>query len=605
MHLAEVSCDFDKAMRDINSMGNSTGEGIRNPVRNLRAWGLIFFAGFLAFSGCLRADFYMDDFGFILNSNGDGPASRRLMWLPGDPVITGKEGMDTMDVSMFQLVPTGILLLTEKLVPDVVEASWLYHLWNLLLHLVTACLAWYAGRQILGLAGLLKNDAVRSRAAQAGAILFACHPLCSEPVHYAKCLNSITVAMFGMMMAGGAAHWLQTRSRRALWLAAGGLVGATLSYFPGMVLALSWLGLLIVFWKRTPTANGAQRRLLPATAGQRLLLVYSVCGVLALLIAWRWAPMFADQLKRWGPRYPEHIFTQGRLFWDYLARAVIPVGLSSDHYVPWSRPWLDVAATAKLILAFLAGVTGAVLVCSRHAVRLRGWALVVMMATVPLFMRFGYVNAEHFVEYRAYPAVPWLMLLFTTGLFQFAGRFPRSSRVPFYGTALLAMLCIVLSVQRSKVWTSREYLALDALAKSPLNPRPLTQLQTLANDSGNPDAVLALHEQVLALGPKLEAFARDNPGRYYARVRFDEALVNSCQWKVYALAEKAGSAAALDYAGKAIAILKQRLPERFDSNASGFTGAGAWPLLMARDAVSKNAVKIDADRASRRAPLTP
>ena len=591
-------------MRDINSMRNPTVESISGPAKNLKAWGLILLAGFLAFFGCLRADFYMDDFGFILNSNGDGPASRRLHWLPGDPVITGKEVVDTLPVSLFQLVPTSLFLLSEKLAPDIVEASWLYHLWNLLLHLVSACLAWYAGRHVLGLAGLLKSDASRSRAALAGAVLFACHPLCSEPVHYAKCLNSITVAMFGMMMAGGAAEWLQTKSRRALWLAAGGLAGATLSYFPGMVLALAWLGLLIVFWKRTPASDGAQPGVLPAFPARSMLLVYSACALLALLIAWRWVPMFADQWKKWGPRYPEHLFTQGRLFWDYLARAAFPVGLSSDHYVPWSRPWLDVAATAKLILAVLIGVTGMLLICSRRAVRLRGWALVVMLATVPLFMRFGYVNAEHFVEYRAYPAVPWLMLLFTTGLFQAAGRFPRAARVPLYATALAAMLFIVLSVQRSQVWTSRESLALDALAKSPLNPRPLTQLQAIANDNGNPDAVLTIHEQVLALGPKLEAFARSHPGRYYDAVRLDDALVNSCQWKVYALAVKEGTTAALAYAEKAIAILKQRMPRRFDSNAKGFTGAGAWPLLMARDTVAENAANIDADRAARQSPPT-
>ncbi len=574
----------------------------RSPARRRAAWGIILLAGLLAFGGCLRADFYMDDFGFILNSNGDGPASRRLCLPFGEPILIGKEGPDTLVVEIFQVVPTAFYLLTGKLVPDVSEASWLYHLWNLLMHLVTACMAWYAGRQILSLSGLLKDDAIRARAALAGAVLFACHPLCSEPVHYAKCLNSITVAMFSMMAAGGAAEWLQTRSRRSFWLAVGGVAGATLSYFPGMVLALAWLALLIVFWKRTPALNGEKRVLLPPLADWLRRTVFCVAGIAALLFLVRWVPIFEDQWKHWGRDYPEHIFTQGRLFWDYLGRSLLPVGLSSDHYVPWSRPWVDVEASAKLILALCAGLTGLVLVGSRRAVRLRGWALLALLATVPLFMRFGYVNAEHFVEYRAYPAVPWLMLLVTTAMFHVAERFPRAQRLPLGGTVLLAMLWIVMSAQRSQVWTSRESLARDALSKSPLNPRPLTQLEAIANDNRDPEMVLGLHERVLALGGVLAAYDRMNAGRHYDRARYNDALVNSSQWKVYALADSLGSAAALDYAEKEIAALRKFLPSQFDTDGKGTPGTGWWPLFMARDTVRDNAAAIDAARAARLAP---
>ena len=570
-----------------------------SPAGHRAAWGIILLAGLLAFGGCLRADFYMDDFGFILNSNGDAPTSRRLHWLPGKLVVVGKEGVDMMEVEIFQLVPTSFHMLTEALVPDVSEASWLYHLWNLVLHLVAACLSFYAGKQVLGLAGLLKDDAARSGAALAGAVLFACHPLCSEPVHYAKCLNSITVAMFGIMAAGGAAEWLQTKSRRSRWLCVGGVAGATLSYFPGMVLAIMWLGLLVVFWKRTPAVEGEKRVLLPPVADWLRRTVFCLAGILAVLFIFRWAPIFQDQWKKWGPLYPEHIFTQGRLFWSYLAKSILPVGLSSDHYVPWSRPWVDLEATAKLILALCVGLTGLVLVGSSRAVKLRGWALLAMLATVPLFMRFGYVNAEHFVEYRAYPAVPWLMLLVTTALFHLSERFPRAKRLPLGGTVLLAMLWIVLSAQRSQIWTSRESLARDALAKSPLNPRPMTQLEAIANDHGDPEMVLSLHERVLALGGALAAYDKLNAGRYYDKVRYNDALVNSCQWKVYALADSLGSAAALDYAEKAIATLRKILPSQFDTDGKGTPGPGSWPLFMARDTVRDNAAAIDASRAAK------
>src|SRR5688572_10612253 len=78
---------------------------------------LVILAGLISFAGCLRADFYMDDFGFILHSNKNEPAPRRFD-LPGIPrFMTGKPGPDMQSVTVFQLVPTGFYLLTERMVP--------------------------------------------------------------------------------------------------------------------------------------------------------------------------------------------------------------------------------------------------------------------------------------------------------------------------------------------------------------------------------------------------------------------------------------------------------------------------------------------------------
>src|SRR5688500_18658988 len=121
-------------MKTFRGTTSSSADGVKpSPSPGLNpGWLLIILAGVLAFWGCLKADFYMDDFGFILNFNGDAPASRRFIF-PGGPYITGTPGPDTVPVHIFQTIPTAFYLLTERLHPDVAEASWLYHLWNLLL----------------------------------------------------------------------------------------------------------------------------------------------------------------------------------------------------------------------------------------------------------------------------------------------------------------------------------------------------------------------------------------------------------------------------------------------------------------------------------------
>lgn len=572
--------------------------------QGLPRWGyaLIVVAGLLAFAGCLRADFYMDDFGFILNSKGDAAASRRLNLLPGWQITTGTPGVDSLGVSVFQLIPTSLFYLTEALVPDPSEASWLYHFWNLMFHLLTSVMVWYSGRQVLGLARLLQSDASRSNAALAAAALFACHPLCSEPIQYAKCLNSLTVAFFAMMMVGGAAEWLQKQTSRARWIAIGGMAGATFSYFPGMALAMIWGVLLLVAHWRTQALEAPRKAgiSLSGKSKRTLILSFLIAGVLVI----RWAPVFSNQLTRWGHLVGEHIFTQGRLFWDYLALVVAPVNLCSDYCVPWSKPWEDTAATARLILAVLLGSVSFMVLFSRRTIGMRGWALLVLMATAPLYMRFAYMNTEHFVEYRAYPAIPWCMLLITTLLYQVAER-KSWVRLPVYASVVIVAIWVPLSTQRSKVWSSRETLALDAAIKYPMNPRPMTQLQAIANERGETEAVLKLHDAIMALGSQMTAFAKANPGRYYAIGRYSDAIINSSQWKVYALADRDGSAVALKFADEAIASLKGIMPRAFEGGLSGPKIADAWPLLMARDTVATHGAKIDAQRAARKDTQSP
>jgi hypothetical protein len=543
----------------------------------------------------------MDDFGFILHSNKTEPAPRRYEF-PGIPTFTtGTPGPDMQGVKIFQLVPTAFFVLTEKLVSKVGESSWLYHLWNLLFHLGTACFAFTAGRNVLTLTGLLGGDRERTAAALTGAVLFACHPLCSEALNYAKCLNSITVAMFGMMAVSGASKWLISGGRGPLWMALGGMAGATLSYFPGMTLATAWLAVLVIFRLQTPVVEGeGSKALADWLARYRMPLWGALAGGGALLCAVMY-PYTKNQFGYWAPLFPSHLLTQGRLLWEYLSMTVVPVGLCSDHHVPWSIPGQDGIALAGLILAGVIVLACAALVLIRTRTPLRGWALLVLLALLPLVMRFVYVNAEHFVEYRAYPAVPWLMLMAGTGLVALAGRFPALRRLPLIGGAVVAVIWILLSIQRTQVWSSRESLVRDVLRQYPLSDRALTQLQDVDLDNSNYtldnspfDEIRELHGRVLGLEQKYDEFARSHPGRRLETSRLPDSVLRSYQFMVWAVAYTEGSAKALEWADRVIAMLREKMPEQFvdDKYIAGLVRA--WPLLSARDTVAAHRNEIDA-----------
>jgi hypothetical protein len=548
-------------------------------------------AGLLAFAGCLRADFYMDDFVFILHSNGNEPAPRRYD-LPLLSFTTGEQGPDMQPVNIFQIIPTAFFVLTEHLVPNVRGASWLYHFWNLLFHLATVCFAFTAGRNVLALAGMLKSDRERSIAALIGAALFACHPLCSEPLNYAKCMNSLTVGMFGMMAVSGAAKWLKSGGRRPLWLALGGLAGATLSYPPGLALAPLWLGVLVLFRLRSPAVEGESSEGNFSWIVKNKSVVISAVVLGGALVAWKFGGIFLYRWRSWADLFPAYILTQGRLLWEYLARVVVPVGLCSDHFVPWSVPWKDGGAMAGLIFGGVVALGATVLILRRRGGALRGWGLLTLLAFLPLLMRFGYVIPELFVEYRAYPALPWFMLMVGTAMVALATRFPRLRLLPIAGGAAVAAVWILLSLQRNQTWTSRESLARDVLERYPLNDRALTQLQSEALDESNLQEVKALHERVLALKQGIADFNLRNPTRRYDTGRASDSIFRSFGFMVWAMAFTDGSAKGLEWTEKMIETLRLQMPEKFEPDSFGLTRA--YPLLMARDAVAAHREEIDA-----------
>ena len=119
----------------------------------------IILVGLLAMGGALNADFYMDDYAFILNSKGDAPNEFCWQFL-GQRY--GSKSFDAMGISVFQLIPTTLTLLSNWLFPLNPAAA---HVWNLLIHLTLAVLVFRLGKRLLQRLGLLDSPAARSQAA--------------------------------------------------------------------------------------------------------------------------------------------------------------------------------------------------------------------------------------------------------------------------------------------------------------------------------------------------------------------------------------------------------------------------------------------------------
>ncbi len=228
-----------------------------------------------------------------------------------------------------------------------------YHAFNLVVHVLSACLLMAIVRRTLRL------DCFAGRFTRAAgplafivALLWALHPLQTEPVAYITQRTELMVGCFYLATLYASLRYWEASSKpaRIVWLAAGALAClAGMASKEVMVTA----PVVVLLFERT-FISGSFRRTL-----QRSWPLY-----VGLFVAWGllfWLNWSAPRSSTAGfhvgvPAYAWW-FTQAKFLWIYLKLAVFPWPLAIYYQVPYvttlgaAWPWL--VATAFLVLAVL------------------------------------------------------------------------------------------------------------------------------------------------------------------------------------------------------------------------------------------------------------
>jgi hypothetical protein len=335
----------------------------------------------------------MDDFNFIQKGDCLSPAEFRLLFMGHS---FGSTAADAQVVTIFQTIPTLITLVTNWVFPMNPTAA---HCWNLAIHLILSVLVFRLGERLLRRLQLLSSAEARRSAAVVGALVFACHPMGTEPVHYAKCHMVQLVALFGFWATCEAVDFFAapTRQRGLRLLLATGL--CVLSYFPGTAM-LGINVVIVILFTLAGTGRAHLNRFIPSWATLRRprnLVILALVGIPAANVAWYFLRTFYGTYSQWGYYATLHVPTQGRVFWEYVQRIMVPIHLSSDHYQPWSS-FRDPESVLKLAGFFLLVALSAVMAFRQGTSTRRGYSLLLLLALVPFAMRMLYINIEIMVE---------------------------------------------------------------------------------------------------------------------------------------------------------------------------------------------------------------
>ncbi len=384
-----------------------------------------------------------------------------------------------------------------------------YHVVNVALHTVSACLVWRLGR-VLALPGAL-----------VAAAWFLAHPVHVESVAWITERKNVLSLACALAAALAWLRWREHGRRGAYATACAWFAAALLA--KTVVVALPAALLVVIWWRDGRVVARDVRSLLP------WLLV-------GLGFAWLTVHLETTHVAaadaRWQLQSAERLLVAGRAPWSYLGSLLWPVGVCFN-YPRWQLDTASVAAWAwpaatVAVLGLAWGLRGR---CGRGplaSLLLFGGALVPALGFFDVYpFRYAFV-ADHF-QYHASVAVllavpAWLL----PRLARWSAPWQRAAE--FAGAAALVAL-IGLTWHALGAYRDLDTLWRRVLLGNPDSTLAMTNLGGLANLRGDAAAAKPWFERALALDPTLHeawcnlgVIAQQAGDRATARAHYERAL---------------------------------------------------------------------------------
>lgn len=320
-----------------------------------------------------------------------------------------------------------------------------YHLTNVLLHAISACL----------LVAIMRRLALPG--AWLAGFIFALHPVCVESVAWISEQKNTLSTVLGLGSVLVYLNFDETRRRKGYCIALALFILSVLSKSPTVTLPAV---LLVIFWWKRGRLQW-QRDLLP-------LLPWFVVGVLLVLpAAGMEKKMVAASTADFSMSLLQRGLLAGRVFWFYLGKLLWPANLIFT-YPRWT---IDSRSAWQYIFPLAAIVLLAFLLIL--APRKRGPLAAFLIFGGTLFPVLGFLNVYWFIisyvgDHLEYLSALAIIALFASGAASIAGRLPDEIRwTALLPTAALLLILGLLTHIQSAQYRDAETLYRATLARNP------------------------------------------------------------------------------------------------------------------------------------------
>ena len=364
-----------------------------------------------------------------------------------------------------------------------------YHLVNLLLHLANAWLVWLVASAVSG----------RRGGALAAALIFAIHPVLSEPINYISSRSSLLAALFFLLafrLLVEASQRQPTRRHHVLipLFCLAGLGSKSIA------ITFAAVGAVYLATCRHPRCRPWQLLAAPSLAS----IAYALWtrSIIVKAVAQPVRPL----LDQWA--------TQVKAFVFYIQTAALPVELSVEPQFAVSCFWDRHVIAAALALLSLGAIVFSLRRRSPLLALAAAWSVLTLLPSslLPLHVL---VN-----EHRLY--LPMVGACLGVGALYSASQTPRLRKIAL----LIGAFFIVLVIQRNSTWRNEETLWGDAVAKGPLMARPHVNVGKEYVEQGLYLEAIAASRRALAIDANLERAHYNIGTAYLHRQEMERAIAS-------------------------------------------------------------------------------
>jgi len=444
----------------------------------------------LAYAPAMRTGFIWDD-GLYVTGNPDvtRPGSFHRIWVGRQPSVEQYYPLTLttfwVEYRLWGPNPTG------------------YHVTNILLHAVAAVLAWRVLRR-LGVPG-----------AWLGAMLFALHPVAVATTAWITARKSLLSLVFA---ASSVLAFLRfDEERRYRWYVTSVVLFLLALLGKTAVMPLPAVLLLAVWWRRGRVGSRDVLRVAP---------FFALAVGLAAVTVW-----FEHSLAQPRPGLALGVATRlavaGRAVWFYLAKAVVPVGLTVV-YKRWPidpgrvSPWIPLAAWT---------IPAAGWWWFRRKRWLRPATLafayyVLMLLPVLGFVGIAFMEYAWVADHWQYYSLVGLCALGGAAGRRLCGRRPLTALPGAIAAAAVLTLFFVLTWQRAALYHDTVTLWTDNIRKNPEAPVAYFNRGCFYLGKRDLDKALADLTRAIELDPGIAAFYNNRGCVHFYRRNLEEALAD-------------------------------------------------------------------------------
>ncbi len=393
-----------------------------------------------------------------------------------------------------------------------------YHVVNLLIHLITACLVWWLVRMLnrLRTSGVRKSEPPRfgdgygSTVALFAALIFVVHPVQTQAVTYITQRMASLATLFYLLSLCFYVKGRYGGTRLITFVHFfGAAVAAVLGMFTKEIVITLPLMILLIehFFLKT-------KKLYVIPILLFFLIVPAIFSfdISGMLLGEKTSLSHQGDVITFG----KYIITQFRVMATFLKLSFFPIGQNLDYDFPLSHNFFEVPVFVSFIV--LLGVIGAAFKFKQRNIWISFGIFWFLLTLSPNFVPRQHVIFEH----KLYLSMAGGALFLVAWFFSLFKNFRKCV------AALSLIVCVLsfLTYQRNKVWLNEVTLWEDVVKKSPHKLRPHLNLGAAYLKHEQYDTALQHFEKVLDIDTDYAEGYSARGVAYEAKGLYDLALVD-------------------------------------------------------------------------------